>query len=377
LTSAWKYILCFGFLILISFPVLNNWFNIVEEVASTENRRLKSFPDLDSISIEDYPKELEDYLIDHISIRNQMIRFYNKLNIFVFRSSPVVVSAFIGKGGWFYFSGEELKTFIGQELFTEQQLIDFKKELFHRKEIIETNYKANVFLAIVPNKANIYPEYMPDHLVKSLSGGYGKQAHDYLHTNNFPVIDLFTALTEAKNLGPLYYKTDNHWNDLGGFVAANAILTEFKKVTPTVNNLRLEDYPIKPVKEKAGDIAKMLSIEDEVADSNYIPSRPGGFFSYQKDLKKYGSPKEFPYPWEYEHTRYRDHDSLPTVLIIRDSFGSSPFPYLSEQSKKCTIIFDSWHYGLNEEIISGEKPDIVLYLILESQLKNLMEHARR
>ncbi len=371
------YILCFGFIVVITFPIINNCLGLVKEEVSAENRSLKQFPKLNKHTYENYLSNVDKYIIDHTTIRNQIIRWYNQLNIFVFRSSPSNVDAFVGKNEWYYFSGEELKTYNGTELFTEQQLVDFKNELQNRQKIIETKYNAHVFLAIVPNKANIYPECMPDYLVKSTHDGYGKQLLNYLSEQQFPVINLYQPLTEAKNITDVYFKTDNHWNDFGGFVAANAILKEFKKVNTHVNALSLDSFPLQKVVEKAGSVAKMLSIENTLSDVNYIPTKNTGLTSIEKKLNKYKPTEGFPYPEDYEHTRYTTNDSLPVVLIIRDSFGTKLFPYLSEQTKQCTAIFDGWHYGLNEEIIKEEKPDIVLYLILESQLKNLMKYQKK
>ncbi len=371
-----KYILCFGFFILISFPVINNLLNIVKPASNTENRALKVMPKTDTCSVDTYIKGLEGFLIDHTSIRNYAIRFHNKLNVFVFRSSPVNVEAFIGKDGWYYFSGEELKTFVGTELFTEKELGEFKNEMLRRKDIIEEKHNSHLFVAIVPNKANIYPEFMPDHIIRSETGGYGKQILNYLTKNGISTIDLYEPLTKAKQTHAVYYKTDNHWNDFGAFIASNVILKEFRKVEPKVQELDVNSYKVKRVEEKAGDIAKMLSVEDVLSDENYIPIPLLGEKSHQMDQNKYKCIKDFAYPWEYEHTRYTNNDSLPTILIIRDSFGAKPFKYISEQSKKCITIFDAWHYGLNEEIIASEKPDIILYLILESQLKNLMKYQK-
>lgn len=371
------YILFFGFIMAITFPIINNCLGIVKEEVSTENRSLKKFPKFNTSTIESYLGNVEKYAIDHITIRNQIIRWYNQLNIFVFRSSPANVDAFVGKNEWYYFSGEELKTYNGTELFTEQQLLDFKNEIQKRKSLIENTYHAHVFLAIVPNKANIYPEFMPDYLVKSTHAGYGLQLLNYLTHEKFPVINLYQPLIEAKQIADVYYKTDNHWNDFGGFTAANAILKEFKKINTHVNPLNIDSFPLKKVTEKAGSVAKMLSIENTLSDFNYVPSKKAGLISHEKKLNKYKPTEGFPYPEDYEYTRYTNNDSLPTVLIIRDSFGTKIFPYISEQTKQCTAIFDGWHYGLNEEIIKEERPNIVLYLILESQLKNVMKHCKK
>ncbi len=366
------YILLIGFSLMMAFPIINSLVHILPDIESTENRKLKPFPKFDTCKIENITKAFEEYLSDNISVRNRMIKFYNQLNIFVFRSSPVSIKAFVGKNGWFFMSGEEIKTFSGTSLFSDSQLIEFKDEMLRRQKIIEANH-AHFFFVIVPNKSNIYPEYMPSHIIKSNADGYGKQLLNFLEKNHVPVIDLYTPLLNAKNEAELYYQTDNHWNDYGAFVASNAILKEIKKHFHNVNPLDLGVYKPKKVIENPGNIAKMFSVENERTENNIIPTRQNGFVSVEKKMNKYPPTKGFPYPEDYEFTRYTNNDSLPTILIIRDSFGKKPFPYISEQSKKCIAIYDGWQYGLNEEIIKGEKPDIVILMVIESNLKNVVK----
>ena len=370
-----KYILLFGFLLFISFPAVNSIISIFPDIESTENRRLKRFKDVVDCNVEEISDFLGQYLVDHISIRNRMIKFYNQLNIFIFRSSPVSIKAVVGKNGWYFMAGEEIKTYNGTEPFTEKELEEFKNEMLRRKEIIEKN-NARFLFAIVPNKSNIYPEFMPSHIIKANNKGYGKQLLEYLQQNNLPVIDLYTPLINAKKQHETYYHTDNHWNDYGAFIASNEIINEIRRNDTRLTPLDTNTYKLQTVVEKPGNIAKMFSIENEITEYNYVPTRKNGFVSVEKNQVKYKPTEGFVYPEEYEFTRYTNNDSLPTVLIIRDSFGKKPFPYVSEQCKKCVTIFDAWHYGLNEEIIKGEKPDVVLFLVIESNLKNIIKYQK-
>jgi alginate O-acetyltransferase complex protein AlgJ len=368
------YILLIGFLVIISFPLLNRFVLLLPDIENTENRRQTSFPHLDTCKMENISKSLESYLTDNISIRNRMIKAYNHLNIFVFRSSPVSIKAIVGKNGWYFMSGEEIRTYTGTNLFKDNELLDLTNELIKRKKIME-NYGAKLVIAIVPNKSNIYPEYMPAHLTKA-DMGYGKQVLQHLQKNNFSVIDLYSPLLAAKSERELYYHTDNHWNDYGAFVAANTVLQNLKQYNHHIKPLSLSDYPIKTIIEKGGNIAKLFSIEEKCTETNYIPMPQNGLYSIEKKQNKYPVTRNFPYPNEFELTRYAQNDSLPTVLIIRDSFGTKFYPYLSEQCKKCVTIYDNWEYGLNENIIKSERPNFVLLLVLESNLRNIVKYKK-
>lgn len=373
--KAAKYSLVIGFAFIILFPLINNKIHFFSKLGSSENRRMTQWP-VFKWSVDDYIKGVEGYLIDNLDIRNNAIRFHNRLSVFVFRSSPSPVKALVGKNGWLFMSGEELKTFAGTELFTEAQLNEFKQEIIRRQKVIGS-YNAKLLMAIVPNKANVYPEFMPDHLIKNERYGYGEQMTRYLKANGFPVIDLYSILTQNKSGYDIYYRTDDHWNNLGAFIAANSIMEEMHSFYPKIAPLDTIKFPIKKIEKKDGSIALMLNIEKEAVDHNYSPTPKEGFKSVLQKEKRYTVIKEFPFPKEYEQVYYKGDTALPNVLIIRDSYGKALVPYLAEQCNKCVAIWDCWRYGLNEEIIKDSKPDIVIYLICESQLKNLMKHTKK
>ncbi len=361
----------FGF---ICFPWINKFIPVVGNVLN-ENRALTKFPRTDTCDMDKLPYYIENYLIDRLSTRSAMIRLHSQLNVIIFKSSPPGIKAFIGKDDWLFLSGEELRTFTGTELFTEGEMQEFKTEILRRQQIL-SSHKTKLLIAIVPNKANIYPEHMPDHIGKAEHYGYGQQLLEYLKKNNLPVIDLYKALAQNKTHHDLYFKTDNHWNDLGAFVAANYVLSEMKKDFPSITLPDTITYPVKIKKEKGGPIAEMLSIENQVSDLNYSPT-PVNFRSTLNTKKNFEPMANFPYKDEYE-TNYTQNDStLPRVLLIRDSFGKRFIPYFAEGCSVCTGIWDGWHYGFNEQIIDHTKPNYVVYLITESQLKNVMKYRKQ
>ena len=65
--------------------------------------------------------------------------------------------------------------------------------------------------------------------------------------------------------------------------------------------------------------------------------------------------------------------TLPRILFIRDSFGDLLIPFLKEPFSESVFIFDGWNYGLNKKIIETVKPDIVIFLGLETHLEHYIE----
>jgi hypothetical protein len=118
----------------------------------------------------------------------------------------------------------------------------------------------------------------------------------------------------------------------------------------------------------------MLSLENELNDTNYVPHISTQYQAKAIQQMRHTPTKGFPYPWDYE-TRYETQkDSLPGVLIIRDSFGKKLIPHLANQCKAIVGIWDNWHYGLNLPIIEAEKPNVVILEIVESNLKDILKY---
>ena len=94
-----------------------------------------------------------------------------------------------------------------------------------------------------------------------------------------------------------------------------------------------------------------------------------------KEFKKYGFPptKGFPYPWTYEKRYVNKEDTSGLrILVIRDSFGHQIIPFLKESFSESVFIFDAWQYKLNEQIIEVVKPDIVVFLTVETHLEKFI-----
>ena len=67
----------------------------------------------------------------------------------------------------------------------------------------------------------------------------------------------------------------------------------------------------------------------------------------------------------------------PKLMIVSDSFGEYILELLSERFSKSVKIWDNWEYKLNEDIVEKEKPDVMLLVIHEQNLKNLLKHPKR
>lgn len=364
------------FILLISFPYINKSFRIVKDLESSENRALTEKPELNINRLDGFPTKYDEYYSDNFSLRHILIKYYNLLNLLVYKKSPVP-KVIIGHDGWFFFKGNEDNSYRGSDPLTIDEMEQIRLEMEYRKQYLD-KIGIKLYLAIAPAKVNVYPEKMPLNAYRKKVPSWCEQLNDYLiERSDINVVNLHKALWSAKSNGLVYYKADTHWNEKGAFFAANEVLSIMNKDFPAVKPLAFSDMVIKDTLVRRGNIIDMLANLSLFQDSSFIITPKDGFES--SAVKKVGYPitPGFPYGWEYEMEREIPESQLPKLLIISDSFGGHIFPFLAENFGRTVKIFDAWQFKLNEEIVANEKPDAILVLLLESNIRNILEHQSR
>ena len=154
-----------------------------------------------------------------------------------------------------------------------------------------------------------------------------------------------------KNLDEnIWYKTDTHWNFIGGYVGASALMKELGIEMPEVYS---EEIKINTLEETSGDLAAMLNLSNQLrfADKEYSIE---GYDLHNRKTKK----------WDfYGMIRYHATDADPRrIYVIRDSFSSNMALYIGSQ------FTDSYlrHIGsYSYDDLAACDPDIVVYETVE------------
>lgn len=363
--------LSLGFLALLVFPNIQDYYAIIPESGTTENRQLAEKPTVNFNYLDAFPARYEKYYNDNFSLRNHLVNLRSLIIGKTFHVSPLRDKVIFGKDNWLFLVKNELDTYRGKNILKQYELDKIAKEMANRKDFLEKK-NTSFYLVIAPTKYTVYPEFLPDHVDKINRITITDQVKEVLNSLEINVLDLRDTLINAKNDGLLYYKTDNHWNQLGAFIASKAIIEFIQKDYPNIPDLNLEDYNIKQELKNGGNTAQMIKMQDYFTDVNYILSPK--ITPAVKLLPDYGYPipKYFPYEKEFELVYQTAADSLPNLLLIRDSFGNSTIPFIRQSFYKSIFIFDNWLYTSNEHIVENEKPDIVVYIVLESFWRGLL-----
>jgi len=356
-------ILTVGFMVVLILPSIQHFYTIIPASESNENRSLAEIPKLDLNYLDPFPSQYDSYFNDHFSLRNQILAWHATINFKYFNKSPLPEKVFFGKKDWLFLMKDEFEEYRRTNQFSTEDMEKIVNEMVYRKKYLDDKNISLLFV-IAPIKYNIYPEYLPTGLNYFNKPSRSHEVRDALIQNGINTLDLTNMLIQEKSDELLYYKTDNHWNKLGGFYASRAIIDEIRQEYPQVPKLELENYTISKKTIDGKNLAQMIGLRENFEDISYSLV-PDTSKAVKAPKANYTVPQWFSYPKEYELVFTTSNNSLPSMLFIRDSFGNAAMPYLSECFDRSVFIFDRWNYTSNEHIIENENPDIVVYMVLE------------
>jgi hypothetical protein len=355
-----------GILIL---PITNSLFKFKEFERTNENRQFRDSIQFNIQNLDPLPSQINDLFNDNFSFRTPLLEAYHWNKYYTFKISPHPEKTIIGQNGWFFMAQEELKIYEGKKEFTTDQLNQFDQVWDYRKKFLDS-LNITSYWVIGPMKHYVYPEHLPFNVVKKKGKSRVEILTDRIN-KKYPdfIINPLTHLQLCKDSVDLYFKLDNHWNRRAGFYIANIILEKIKQTYPHIQLASKSDYYWVDSLYYSGfhrDVVGIKSLQEQ----DYFPTPKN-----EKALpsEKYNFPvtEGFGYPGEFEKV-YRDTNNISQLklLVIRDSFADLIIPFLKEPFHESVFIFDGWNYGLNKEIIQNIKPDIVIFLGLETHLEH-------
>lgn len=277
-----------------------------------ENRNKTEKPVFSVENYESFPKEFETYYNDNLPFRNQLIRFHNSIDYFLFHQSSNE-DVVIGKNGWLFYcaDGENaVEQSLGHGHFSQKHLREIADNLTATQRILEDK-DIEFVLFIAPNKETIYKEELPDYYKVKDDYTNTDQLVDYLKENtDIRVVYPKQELLDAKKAHPdilLYQKLDTHWNDAGAYIGAKSLAKELGIEMPAIEEVLLE-----PEVSSGGDLASMLNIRIKDGNVDYDVS---GISALETVKIKCDFETEYIY-----HTAGADPRRL---FVRRDSFSSA------------------------------------------------------
>jgi hypothetical protein len=352
--------------------LFNSSFHFIEDLQSFENRKAKEKPAFDPAHLNPYPEKYDIYYNDNFTLRSRLVRLYNRLKIELLHVSPMPDKVYIGKDGWLFLAGNDLDVCTGKQELTSNELALIKSVLtFRAKQLSKIGCK--LYFLIAPSKASVYQENLLFRFNDLAHETWGESINAYLANDTLiHCVNVYSELSTHKTLGELYHKLDNHWNDLGAFIAANKVIIDMQKDFPMLHPLKLSDMTVNKQVSDSGNMQKMLGYLPMFKEIDIHLQPKSTYKASVADKANYVCPPGFPYPWEYEEVLQSADSTRPSLVIISDSFGKNPFPFLAENFYKTVKIFDAWLYRDNFDVVQHEKPKAVLLIVNEPLIRHLI-----
>lgn len=328
-----------------------------KRISTFEQRILAAMPTYDASAggLAQYRRGLEDYLDDHLAFRNLLISLHARAKVGWLGSSPSP-KVIVGKQGWFFLNDEvAVRQYRGLARLDTPQLETWRRVLEARRDWLAERGIAFV-LVLVPNKHQIYPEFMPDRLPRiGVEEQHAQLARYLAEHSTVQVVDLMPSLLEAKRSQRVYHRTDTHWNDVGAYLAYRKILEAVALALPQyAEALRPVEVELERYTDKGIGLTSMIGLSDVYREEVLQLVQLDPQSQILMDMKK-------PYKVLEREQRPLAHGvsgaALPRAVMFRDSFANALIPFLSENFRRVLYV---WTRDVEARFVEREKPDIVI-----------------
>ena len=253
-----------------------------------------------------------------------------------------------GKNNWLFLDNDNNQInqqLSGKKVFSDKELFKWKLLLEQRKTLLN-KYNIPYFFVVIPNKACVYPEYLPDN-IKLSDRRCINQLLSYLSDNSFANIAYpLEILKQAKTKElPVYRLRDTHWTAFGAFIAYQYIMSKISQTTKTYI-LPESSIQFSQVTTKMSDLGSKLNIDEDILVKPQIIN-PTSTCIFNNQVVNTGKLSIFE----------NSNKLLPKAVIFGDSFSTQLIKFLAESFSRMVVV---WQPNLDYSIILDEKPDIVI-----------------
>ena len=180
----------------------------------------------------------------------------------------------LGKDGWLFYKatsdGTPLYDYMGINHFSEEELAKVYDNLVVIGDGVSARGMDVIFMT-VPNKEQVYSEYMPDTVDKINDKSRLDELTEYIESkggliaDRYGYVDTSKVLRAYKDTYPLFYRTDTHWTECGSYLALMELRRAMdKRVTP------IDEVVFTDKGGFVGDLAKISGSRDEYSDVNPV-----------------------------------------------------------------------------------------------------------
>ncbi|MEE2710872.1 MAG: hypothetical protein VYA69_14905, partial [Gemmatimonadota bacterium] len=371
-------------------PLTGRVYTFIQTSGSIKDRIYDAFPSYDFAdpSIASVAKKYPAYFNKYHVFRKIFITWHARFIFGVFGESPND-RVIVGGQGWSFLNNvdDSMSYYRVTRPFTEDDLEAWRQALEKKRDWLKRRSIHYVFM-VAPNKHSIYGEYIPKKYNRIRSSSRLDQLVAYMKKNSsVRFADPRSALLSTKNEFDVFYKTDSHWNDRGGYTAYKVLMSYLQDWFPGMGYLPLSALNLEMKPSPQEHLWLMgLDVTDEVEsealhtrqaytrDDSVLVSKEINYVSAKYEG---GSGAEVAIPWRilrYEPghidlTRTSIPD-LPDAVMFQGSFGPYMQPYLSTHFNRIVYVNHYPHQrgSIDTTIINQERPDVVIQELIERDL---------
>ena len=235
--------------------------------------------------------------------------------------------------------------------------------IFQQRQLWSQKRGIDYYLVIAPNKASIYPEFLPRRYV--VQEGLSRQSLIEVLGAQFPILDLTDSLKQFKDQGQLYYKNDTHWNDLGAWRAYQATLNFLAKDHPQIGiPLSLDSCQEVDQIKPGGDLARLILQENDREELSPKLSPPDQWSFFDESRNKKINPNVI------EQVYQQSNATIPKAIFDHDSFFQPLAPYFAGHFQEYVSLW-GWQ-AFAASYIEKQSPNLVVDEWIERSLTGSM-----
>ena len=289
--------------------------------------------------------DISSYVSDRFFPRQELITARNALRAEL--GGPAEADVIAGRGGWLYYA-QTLDDYTGVGAMTPAELGSAARNLALMQEYCDARDIAFLFVP-VPNKNSLYDAAMPTVGAKAEEHS-AQRLLRMLEGSGVRSLDLFPLFCAQSE--PLYFAHDSHWNAKGAALAADAINAALGRSSAYFSAAFTGETP------HTGDLFEMRYPAGRDPETDPVYPEPLRYERAGTDTR----PDSI--------TINTTGSGTGSLLMFRDSFGNSLYPYLAD-SFAAARFSRATAYNLSQTEQLGS--DCVVVELVERNLRYLLE----
>ena len=232
----------------------------------------------------EWQKNADRYIKEHFGFHEHFIRLYNQCLWAIWHRPADPSPVLVGKNDYLFEPSfvNEYYTGCFNEFYPDSIPLCERPQIFRRRmsrlaklQAILEEQGTHLFLALLPGKERIYPQYLPNPRPRTGNHTSGTQPRAYdLYRNSrydFRRIDLCHCFDSLNGHTPylLFTKTGTHWSNIASTYAFDSVMRYMQTFGPPIHPVTLGTPYYAPTREPDNDLYHLLNIMTPVpSDSN-------------------------------------------------------------------------------------------------------------